>query len=86
MASKRPLRTTAYRAGKVVNHGRASSLHGAILSASRRLMMKRIAIVEIMDNNEKLLATVRHHLVGHNVLLHRGAARLLERERRRNGK
>jgi hypothetical protein len=86
MASKRPLKTFSYRGGQIVRHGHAASLHGAILSATRRLMRDRIALVEICNHDEYVLATVQHWQVNQlpaiRTLLERRGKAMLARERR----
>jgi hypothetical protein len=86
MASKRPLKTFSYRGGKIVREGHAASLHGAILSATRRLMRDRIALVEICNRDEHVLATVKHWAHGDlpaiYTLLERRGKVVMARERR----
>jgi hypothetical protein len=91
MASKRPLKTFSYRGGKVVREGRAASLHGAILSNTRRLMMQRIAVVEICNEDEHTLVTIRHWAKDSFPAIHvtferRGKAMLARERRSRVGK
>jgi hypothetical protein len=76
MAAKRPLKSTSYRGGKVVGHGRAATLRGAVLSATRRMLLegdKKISAVEIMNPKEQVLADVcwsfEYHIVGDQTLL-----------------
>lgn len=77
MAAKRPLRTTSFRGGKVISHGRAATLPGAVLSATRRMLdaRRRIAAVEILDPKERVICEVcwsfEYHIVGDKTLITR---------------
>lgn len=91
MASKRPLKTFSYRGGKIVREGHAATLHGAILSSTRRLMRDKIALVEICNRDEHVLATVKHWAQRdlpaiYTILERRGKAMLTRERRRRVGK
>lgn len=60
MASKRPIKSMSYRAGKLVRTGHAATLRGAIVNGMRRMLTKKIAVIEILDRDERVLATIRH--------------------------
>lgn len=58
MASKRPLLSSAFTEGVMVRRGRASTLEGGVLSATKRILLKKITAVEITNKQEQLLALV----------------------------
>ena len=70
MASKRPIKSMAWRGGKLIRKGYAATLRGAITNNVKRMMQNKIAVVEILDRNEYELALIRHISIHGSIAVH----------------